>query len=137
MIKDKDDNQLIKETAQRKVKKQNKKDFFKKYKKSLIIIVFVVLAVGGFIIAGLKGVKPENKEQIQTEILVRKDLIKSVTLNGIIKSLKSYNIVSEVVDTEVEEVHVKVGDMVKAGDLIVSLDSSGVQRAYNIAQKNR
>lgn len=94
-----------------------------------------VTAAAGLLLAGLGGWKlfgqgsdPETLYTVET--VKRQDLKESVTANGEIQALSRVN-VGTTVSGEIKEIHVKDGQMVKAGDLLVTLDQERYKQDLN------
>lgn len=88
----------------------------------------VILAgVGGW---GLFGRTSETETLYTVETVKRQDLKESVTANGEIQALSRVN-VGTTVTGEIKVIHVKDGQMVKAGDLLVTLDQERFKQDLN------
>jgi HlyD family secretion protein len=93
------------------------------------------LAAGGLILAGLGGWKAFGRSG-ETEVLYtletvkRQDLKESVTANGEIQALSRVN-VGTTVTGEIKVIHIKDGQLVKAGDLLATLDQERFKQDLN------
>ena len=63
-----------------------------------------------------------------TATVEKKDLKKEVSVNGTIGSVNKQTVESELANLEITQVNVKVGDVVKAGDVICTFDNSNLQK---------
>ncbi len=97
-----------------------------------------VLGAAALLLAGLGGWKVFGRGG-DTEILYtvepvkRQDIKDSVTANGEIQALSRVN-VGTTVTGEIKAIHVKDGQMVKAGDLLVTLDQERFRQDLNRAE---
>jgi len=97
-----------------------------------------VLGAAGLLVAGLGGWKAfghggEAEILYTVEPVKRQDLKESVTANGEILARSRVNI-GTTVTGEIKEIHVKDGQMVKAGDLLVTLDQERFRQDLNRAE---
>lgn len=69
-----------------------------------------------------------------TASVEKKDLKKEVSVNGTIGSVNKQTVECELANLEVTQVNVKVGDVVKAGDVICTLDNTTIQKKLENAQ---
>ena len=95
------------------------------------------LAATGLILAGLGGWKAfgrsgEAEILYTVETIKRQDLKESVTANGEVQALSRVN-VGTTVSGEIKVIHVKDGQMVKMGDLLVTLDQERYKQDLNHA----
>lgn len=91
-------------------------------KKKIIIIagVLVVAAVGGYLLLG--GNKTAGPIPVTTSSLTKTSLRSTINTSGNVESVDSVNIYSDVA-APVKTIAVKVGDKVKAGDILCELDT--------------
>ncbi len=98
----------------------------------------LVVVVGGVGISQIARYKVSAKESENSGLMVnqviKQDLAKSISVTGTISSAASYNVVGELSNVEVTSVNVQVGDQVKKGDVLATLDDTDVQNALNNAQ---
>jgi len=97
-----------------------------------------VFGAAGLILAGLGGWKVfgrggEAEILYSVEPVKRQDIKDSVTANGEIQALSRVN-VGTTVTGEIKAIHVKDGQMVKAGDLLVTLDQERFRQDLNRAE---
>lgn len=111
--------------------------FLKKHKilTSLIVLIMIASIVGINIYRKINSAKnvPVDNSLITTS-LSKMDLTSSVSLTGNIASADSRNISTTLVETEIKEVHVSVGDYVNAGDTIITFDSSNLEEELETAE---
>jgi HlyD family secretion protein len=96
------------------------------------------IAASGLIVAGLGGWKlfarsGEAETLYTVETVKRQDLKESVTANGEIQALSRVN-VGTTVSGEIMGIHVKDGQMVQKGDLLVTLDQERFKQDLNRAE---
>lgn len=107
------------------MKKLSIKNLILKYKKTTIM-VFLVCILGGMLLVKLKSSNEPNLQIINNTVKLKKgDINNSITVNGTIKSAEVSN-VSSSITAKVKSINVKVGDIVKAGDIICILDDSDI-----------
>ena len=98
-----------------------------KFKKSILIAIVVIGVVIVFLMMRDTGVKLDTTSAISTDIPVsvttaqRQKLSSSISLAGTINASNDVNVVSET-QGSVRQVHVNVGDMVKAGTVLVEVE---------------
>ncbi|GLH73783.1 RND transporter [Geothrix limicola] len=92
-----------------------------------------VLVVGGLI--GWKAYAASSQAEVRftVEPVRRQDVKESVTANGEIQALTKVN-VGTFVTGEIKQIHVKDGQTVKAGDLLVTLDQVRFQQDLHHAE---
>ncbi|WP_026886618.1 efflux RND transporter periplasmic adaptor subunit [Clostridium beijerinckii] len=97
----------------------------KKPSKKIILICTIFIIVGAIIIG--KFIMPKPVPQVKCTVLSKGKIVNSVNVLGEIKSKESTNIYSNL-NNPVQEVKVKEGDRVKAGDILAMLDSNGLEK---------
>lgn len=105
----------------------------------LILSVVLILVIGAFIGWRSNAAKAGSNSAVQTYTLKKSDLVNSILVSGTVKSSNSENVYSENVNYSVKQVNVKVGDKVKAGDILAQLDTSTLEldiREREISIKN-
>ncbi len=109
----------------------------KKGKKAAVITVcsIAALAIGGSAVYAAVSSKGENTESVQTIEVEKMDLQQTITVAGTVMSEESSSIVSELINSEIKSVEVKVGDRVKKGDVIAVMDDSELQEQLARAEK--
>lgn len=113
-------------------------------KRQIVIIGGIGLAVVG---AGVFGFVRQSRHRqreamaaqetlIETVQVKRQNLVDSVSVTGTIQSADARKVSASAKDVKVQEVHYEVGDYVNAGDVVVVLDASSLERSLEEA-KNR
>jgi RND family efflux transporter MFP subunit len=98
-----------------------------KYWRSILIVVAVVGVVVAFLLLRDTGTKTDTTSAISTDVPVsvivaqRQNLSSSISLAGTINASNDVNVVSET-QGSVRQVHLRVGDIVKAGTVIVEVE---------------
>ena len=94
----------------------------------IIVSAVVILGSGLVLIKARKNIEPQisNIESIQGTVKLEKgEINQSIIVNGNVKSGEVSNVSSSIA-AKVKSVNVKVGDIVKAGDVICVLDDSDI-----------
>lgn len=102
----------------------------KKKKKIWLIVLIVVIAaavIAGIAIHKLTGEVEVVANIIEVEPVQARDLSDYISLNGTVSGASRTNVMSKA-SAEVLGVNVQVGDEVKAGDELVSLDTAELER---------
>ena len=100
-----------------------------KKKVVVIVIVLIVLICGIYYGNTVKQAQATMAEPTyNTANVEKKDLKKEVSVNGTIGSVNKQTVESELANLEITQVNVKVGDVVKAGDVICTFDNSNLQK---------
>lgn len=114
----------------------------KKKGKKAITILFVVAVmvilcsvVHSHIKKGAEEAMNEAAGAESGEVTTR-ELIKSVGATGTIVSKKSRNLTTSLTDVEITKVNVSVGDSVKAGDVLMKLDTSDIKQNLSEAKES-
>lgn len=131
----KEKNEVVTETTE---KKRVKKPLKKPSKSKFIIMVvagIVVVAVVAFFLIGRLGAKGVEVPQI-TIPLSKSDITSSISVSGVVKSEETTNIYSNQTAYPIKKINVKVGDSVKAGDVLAELDMSKLQNDINQTEIN-
>ncbi|MBR6404407.1 MAG: HlyD family efflux transporter periplasmic adaptor subunit [Eubacterium sp.] len=113
---------------------KNKKPKRKRSKKGLIIVLIIVAAVGGLIAYGVSKAKSAVKavtdamgDGVLVEEFGKKDLSAYVDVTGVAESQKTEKIISTL-QYPVKEIRVEVGDRVKAGDVVCTIDTTEIDK---------
>jgi multidrug efflux pump subunit AcrA (membrane-fusion protein) len=97
-------------------------------KKKLMIVGAIIIAVLAVVILrNLSVLRARGDESKQTFTLKKADLTDSVLASGTVKSSNTKNVYSKVTGYPVKEVYFKVGDKVKAGDVLAQLDTTSLE----------
>lgn len=97
----------------------------KKPSKKVVLICTIFIIIGAIIIG--KFIMPKSAPQVKSTVLSKGKIVNSVNVLGEIKSKESTNIYSTL-NNPVQEVKVKEGDKVEAGDVLAVLDSNGLEK---------
>jgi Multidrug resistance efflux pump len=100
-------------------------------KKVKILICIVIVAVVTFLLIKLQT--PSVKTDIKHTVLSKGKIVNTINVSGQIKSNESSNVYSTL-DNKIKEVRVKVGDKVKAGDILAVLDTGDLEKDIEQAQ---
>lgn len=98
-----------------------------KYKRSIFILGMVVLVVAAFLLLRGTDTKPVSANAISTDVPVsviavqKQRLASSISLAGTINASNDVNVVSET-QGSVRQVHLKIGDIVKVGTVLVEVE---------------
>lgn len=115
------------------------KNLILKHKRAVIIVVISAIVVGSGAIF-IKGRRVDNNKNTNLEAferivkLEKGDLNESIIVSGSVKSGEVSN-VSASVTAKVKSVNVKVGEVVKAGDVICILDDSDIVKEIENKKK--
>lgn len=97
----------------------------------------VLIAAGCLVFfEGRKSQKDSSEEFVNTAVIERKDLVKSVGVTGVIVSADGRAGNTGLTNLKVAQVHVKVGDEVKKGDLLCTFDSELLEKSLEAARNN-
>lgn len=104
----------------------------------LIAGVLAVSAAGGgiYVSTEQKKEQAEKAVQPQTVLIEKKDLEHSISVSGTIASAEIHTVTVSLPEAKIKTVHVKVGDTVKAGDVIATLETEEVERQLAAAEEN-
>ncbi|WP_411680718.1 HlyD family secretion protein [Clostridium thailandense] len=96
-------------------------------KKILICSAILIVTLAGFVFWRSSAVKSKSQTDVQTVTLKKGNLLDSILVSGTIKSSNTQNVYSKVTTYPIKEVYFKVGDKVKAGDVLTQLDTSSLE----------
>ena len=122
-------------------KRHNPLHWFKRHKKLTIFLVILLLILA-FMLSQLGRTAAASKaltyQFVRTTTLQKTSLTDSVSVTGTVASGSTASVTaSDSVKTyKVTAVNVAVGDTVKAGDVIATLDTSDVEKQIETAQQN-
>jgi len=97
-----------------------------------IIALIVIVGVGSFLIAGKKPSQSEVIPEIEYT-LTEQTLVQSLFADGTVEAEQEQSVFSEVSGT-IKSVNVKVGDTVKKGDVLMTLDTSKLMQSLQQAK---
>lgn len=122
-------------------KRHNPLHWFKRHKKLTIFLVILLLIfafVASFLGRTAKANASLTYQFVRTTTLQKTSLTDSVSVNGTVASGSKASVTaSDSVKTyKVTAVNVAVGDTVKKGDVIATLDTSDVEKQIETAQQN-
>ena len=104
--------------------------FFRSKKGIVITGVVIAIAVSGIFFTKQIKAKQTDTATVTTQEVTpieKKDLEKMISVNGTIASSNPQTLSVEVTDVKVLKMNVAVGDVVKKGDVIATLDSSDLE----------
>jgi len=112
-----------------------KKIFSTKINKKIIIIFFIIIVLVG---VGIRGVVMSNgglKEEEYT-VLAKRSSMNSIEVKGQVESEDCVEVCANTnnVGYAVNKINVKVGDKVKAGDILATLDTSQLEKDIKYAK---
>ncbi|MBR2707003.1 MAG: biotin/lipoyl-binding protein [Mogibacterium sp.] len=103
---------------------------------AVIILALLLALIGLLIFRHVKSSEKKTTAETETVTVERRDLVQSLTLSGTVESGAAYSVSSPLMDVEVKQVNVKVGDTVQKGDVIAVLDDSELRENVSSAQKS-
>lgn len=102
----------------------------KKKKKKVLIVVLVIVALLAVLIGTVVHNMTKAVEMVantvEVEPVQRRDLSDTISLKGTIAGASSINVTSKAI-SEITAMNVQVGDVVKEGDVLCTLDSASIQ----------
>ncbi len=101
----------------------------------VLIIIVVVVAVIGTAVKNMTSQIETASNAVEIEPVEKRDLSDSVSLKGTIAGTSKTNVMS-LAAAEITAVNVQVGDIVNAGDPLVSLDREDIEKQIAELQKN-
>lgn len=96
------------------------KEIWKKHKKLIVIAVVAVVLVA-FFFNPFKG-SGNSDLIVQSTVLTKQDLSKTVEVTGIVESADSMKVTSSLAAYNMETINVKAGDKVEAGQVLATID---------------
>lgn len=107
------------------------KEFLKRHRKGCIVagvLVVILAGISAFVSRANKAAKMMAMAPVQeTAEAEKRSLVESVSATGTVVSAQSKNVSVTLSGLKVQEVNVKVGDSVEAGDVICLLDSTNLE----------
>ncbi|MCR5801007.1 MAG: efflux RND transporter periplasmic adaptor subunit [Lachnospiraceae bacterium] len=119
--------------------KTNTNKYGRKKKKWIVLTIIIVAVLVGLVALILK-IKKAGEELLagmnsfDTEEVTVRDLTSSIGATGKIVSLETTDVNPEITSVKVDKVLVEVGDMVKAGDPLITFDMSDIEENLEDAQ---
>lgn len=107
------------------------RNFFKRNRTILIIALIVVLGVSAFLYR--RGSAEDAATEFQTATIERGSLTATIGATGTVRAKQSTVLIWQAAGT-VEGVHVKVGDSVKAEDVIAELEKTSLPQSVIMAE---
>ena len=113
-------------------------------KRQMAVIAGVGLVIGAGMFGLVRQGRNRQREamaaqeaQIETVQVKRQNLIDSVSVTGTIESADARKVSASAKDVKVQEVRCQVGDYVNAGDVVVVLDTSSLERSLEEARNRQ
>ncbi|MFW2491789.1 efflux RND transporter periplasmic adaptor subunit [Clostridium chromiireducens] len=117
-----------------KFKSQIKKDeIIKKILSKKVKILICIVIVAAVTLLLMKLQTSSVKAGINCTVLSKGNIMNCINVSGVVKSSASSNVYSTL-DNKIIEVRVKVGDKVKAGDILAVLDAGDLEKDIEQAQ---
>lgn len=109
----------------------------KKSVKIVLVIMSMMIVVGGIVVVRKVQAK-ENIETVglqqETLPLEKQNLEKTLGVSGTITSINSKTVTSQTTDEIITEINAEIGDYVKKGDVIVTLNSDKIKKNLEAAK---
>lgn len=103
----------------------------KKPSKKIILLCTIFIIVAAFVI--IKIIMPKSGPAVNYTVLSKGEIVNSINVLGEVKSNESTNVYSTL-NNPIKEIEVKVGDKVKAGDILAVLDSGDLEKDIEQAE---
>lgn len=111
----------------------------KKFKHKKLVIVLVIIVAAIIVLVGVAKRKltsvAEATNIVQLEKVDKRDLSDFISLTGTVSGETKINY-SSTAATEITSVNVQVGDVVKVGDVIATLDKDSIQKQIDVLEKS-
>ena len=111
----------------------------KKFKHKKLVIVLVIIVAAIIVLVGAAKRKlnsvAEATKIVQLEKVDKRDLSDFISLTGTVSGETKINN-SSTAATEIKTVNVQVGDVVKEGDVIATLDKDSIQKQIDVLEKS-
>lgn len=115
------------------------KEKVKKKKTKVIIVVIVIVAIVmiliGTAISKMKSGIEDALNVVEVETVEKRDLSDSISLSGTAEGISKTNVTSKAI-AEVTAVNVQIGDEVKAGDVLCTLETTEIEEKIAEAEKS-
>ena len=114
--------------------------WIKKHKKLVIILSIIIILLVALVLYIRKATKEamstlEAMTSSEQATVERRDLLECISATGVVASIDSKTVTAKVTGVPITEVKVAVGDMVKAGDILCTMDSTDLVAAKENAEK--
>ena len=111
----------------------------KKFKHKKLVIVLAIIVAAIIVLVGVAKRKlnsvAEATKIVQLEKVDKRDLSDFISLTGTVSGETKINY-SSTAATEIKTVNVQVGDVVKEGDVIATLDKDSIQKQIDVLEKS-
>ena len=111
----------------------------KKFKHKKLVIVLVIIVAAIIVLVGVAKRKlnsvAEATNIVQLEKVDKRDLSDFISLTGTVSGETKINY-SSTAAAEIKTVNVQVGDVVKEGDVIATLDKDSIQKQIDVLEKS-
>lgn len=111
----------------------------KKHKKIialLIVVVLIVAGISGVNVLSANKMKKQQVASVETETIEKRTLTNSISATGTIVAGETQEEQTSLTSYEITAVNVKVGDRVKAGDILCTFDVSNIEDSLDTIQKS-
>lgn len=109
-------------------------ELIRKHKRLFALAFVMIIGAGIGIHARMKTNASNTEPVMNTETVQKQDLRKSITLNGTIASMEKAALTSELTDTYIKQLTVKVGDHVTKGQVLAVLDTTSLEKQLKAAK---
>ena len=110
-----------------------------KKKKTVLIVVLIIvvllIAVIGSAVKNMSKQVEAVSNAVEVEAVQKRDLSDTISLKGTISGISSTNVTSKAA-SEITAVNVQVGDIVKEGDVLCTLDTKSIEENISELEKN-
>lgn len=113
------------------------KNIWKKRKKLIITLAIIVVLIILAVVAVRKKVSDmaQSSNTIQLQSVGKQDMSDFISLTGTVTGENQINYTSTA-ESQIKTINVKVGDEVKAGDVIATLDQEAIQSQITLLEKS-
>ncbi len=115
------------------------KKFLKRHRKGLIVLVVIVslvVAGGAYIRRQVENLQEVLTSQYATTELEKKTIINSININGTIASDERKDVAIPLSNIEIQQLQIKVGDIVTQGDILGVFDATDIQKNLDDAKQS-
>lgn len=109
-------------------------ELIRKHKRLFALAFVMIIGAGIGIHVRMKTNASNTEPVMNTETVQKQDLRKSITLNGTITSMEKATLTSELTDTYIKQLTVKVGDHVTKGQVLAVLDTTSLEKQLKAAK---